>query len=117
MDAHSVTSDHSLISFLLIDDFIAVRPTIRRRYKDKNIDAACLQNKIEEYLNKMTCDIESSTLSHEVGPKPTTWDVKATRLTEAIIYACDKVLAKTNRSKVAFPPWWNADIHSSRQEV
>ncbi|KAL5237432.1 hypothetical protein ACI65C_004842 [Semiaphis heraclei] len=117
MDAHSVTSDHSLITFTLSDEFTFARLNIIRRYADTKIDATRLKNKIEENLNKSEREFECRHLSHVAGPQRMSWDDKATKLTEAITDACDQVLAKTKRSKVAFPPWWNADIHSSRQEV
>jgi len=111
MDAHSITSDHSLISFLLADAFTVTHPVYKQRYDDRKINSSLLRNKISENLATRDREAPVNVLN------PTTLDNSAALLTRAIVDTCNQVLGCRKRAKASFPPWWNSEVNKSRQRV
>jgi len=104
MDPNAISSDHSLISFTIVDQ--ATHTTIPRalRFNDIRIDKTELQKATRDILIRYTN--QGSSLDHD-----------AIAITESVRQACINVLPKRMRDRPTRPPWWNEHVNTSRQAV
>jgi len=103
MSDTETSSDHSMITFTLRDEVTMVTTSHYKRFKDKKLDVARLQNAINIKLQER--------------PPIGSPEYDAKRLTDGISEACEQVLPKPCIRKSSKPPWWNNTVAASKQEV